>query len=125
MKLAMNMIRQYADIPVTPEEYTQRMIMSGTAVEGAEDMVDITATYDKTTYLPKNTMTREGYVFYHWTATINGRIVTFEDEEGIRNLTTVDGQIITLTAVWTPKPHRVTFEGGAGTIGGIANPQDV
>lgn len=88
-------------------------------------MVDITATYDKTTYLPKNTMTREGYVFYHWTATINGRIVTFEDEEGIRNLTTVDGQIITLTAVWTPKPHRVTFEGGAGTIGGIANPQDV
>ena len=33
MKLAMNMIRQYADIPVTPEEYTQRMIMTGTAVE--------------------------------------------------------------------------------------------
>ena len=38
MKLAMNMIRQYADIPVTPEEYTQRMIMTGTAVEGAEDI---------------------------------------------------------------------------------------
>ena len=37
MKLAMNMIRQYADIPVTPEEYTQRMIMTGTAVEGTED----------------------------------------------------------------------------------------
>ena len=38
MKLAMNMIRQYADIPVTPEEYTQRMIMTGTAVEGTEDI---------------------------------------------------------------------------------------
>ena len=38
MKLAMNMIRQYADIPVTPEEYTQRMIMTGTAVEATEDI---------------------------------------------------------------------------------------
>ena len=38
MKLAMNMIRQYADIPVTPEEYTQRMIMTGTAVEGVEEV---------------------------------------------------------------------------------------
>lgn len=38
MKLAMNMIRQYADIPVTPEEYTQRMIMTGTAVEDTEDI---------------------------------------------------------------------------------------
>ncbi len=38
MKLAMNMIRQYADIPVTPEEYSERMIMTGTAVEGVEDI---------------------------------------------------------------------------------------
>ena len=38
MKLAMNMIRQYADIPVSPEEYARRMIMAGTAVEGAEDI---------------------------------------------------------------------------------------
>lgn len=38
MKLAMNMIRQYAEIPVTPEEYSERMIMTGTAVEGVEDI---------------------------------------------------------------------------------------
>ena len=38
MKLAMNMLRQYVDIPVTPEEYTDRMIMTGTAVEGVEDI---------------------------------------------------------------------------------------
>ena len=38
MKLAMNMIRQYADIPVKPEEYSERMIMTGTAVEGVEDI---------------------------------------------------------------------------------------
>ena len=38
MKLAMNMIREYADIPVTPKEYESRMIMSGTAVEGVDDI---------------------------------------------------------------------------------------
>lgn len=38
MKLAMNMIRQYAEIPVTPQEYAERMIMTGTAVEGVEDI---------------------------------------------------------------------------------------
>lgn len=38
MKLGMNMIRDYADIPVTPKEYEERMIMTGTAVEGVEDV---------------------------------------------------------------------------------------
>lgn len=33
MKLAMNMLRDYVDIPVTPKEYEERMIMTGTAVE--------------------------------------------------------------------------------------------
>ena len=40
MKLAMNMLRQYVDIPVTPEEYSERMIMTGTAVEGVEDIAE-------------------------------------------------------------------------------------
>ena len=36
MKISMNWIRQYADIPVTPAEYESRMIMHGTGVEGIE-----------------------------------------------------------------------------------------
>ena len=38
MKLGMNMIREYADIPVSPKEYESKMIMSGTAVEGVEEV---------------------------------------------------------------------------------------
>ncbi|MDD3334393.1 MAG: phenylalanine--tRNA ligase subunit beta [Eubacteriales bacterium] len=38
MKLGMNMIREYAEIPVSPKEYEERMIMSGTGVEGTEDV---------------------------------------------------------------------------------------
>ena len=36
MKISMNWIRQYADIPVSPAEYESRMIMHGTGVEGIE-----------------------------------------------------------------------------------------
>ena len=36
MKISMNWIRQYADIPVTPAEYESQMIMHGTGVEGVE-----------------------------------------------------------------------------------------
>ena len=36
MKVSMNWIRQYADIPVSPAEYESRMIMTGTGVEGTE-----------------------------------------------------------------------------------------
>ncbi len=38
MKLSLNMLREYTDIPVTPKEYENRMIMTGTAVEGMEDI---------------------------------------------------------------------------------------
>ena len=38
MKLAMNMIRDYAAIPVSPKEYEARMIMTGTAVEAVEEL---------------------------------------------------------------------------------------
>ena len=36
MKLSMNWIRQYADIPVSPAEYESQMIMHGTAVESID-----------------------------------------------------------------------------------------
>ncbi len=38
MKLPLNMLRDYVEIPVTPAEYAERMIMTGTAVEGLETL---------------------------------------------------------------------------------------
>jgi len=38
MKLPMNMLREYVEIPVTPKEYEERMIMTGTSVENVEDL---------------------------------------------------------------------------------------
>ena len=38
MKVSMNWLRQYTDIPVSNAEYESRMVMSGTGVEGLEDL---------------------------------------------------------------------------------------
>ena len=38
MKVSMKWISQYAEIPVSPAEYESRMIMTGTGVEGMEDL---------------------------------------------------------------------------------------
>ncbi len=38
MKVSMNWLKTYADIPVSPDAYESRMIMTGTGVEGVEDM---------------------------------------------------------------------------------------
>ena len=38
MKLPMNMLREYVDIPVSPKEYEERMIMTGTSVENVENL---------------------------------------------------------------------------------------
>lgn len=38
MKLSLTMLREYVDIPLSPEAYAQKMIMSGTGVEGIDDL---------------------------------------------------------------------------------------
>lgn len=38
MKLSVDMLKQYVDIPVEMDEYESRMIMAGTAVEGVENL---------------------------------------------------------------------------------------
>lgn len=38
MKVSMNWLKKYAPIPMTPAEYESRMIMTGTGVEGIDDL---------------------------------------------------------------------------------------
>ena len=38
MKVSMKWLKQYVDIPVSAEEYENRMVMTGTGVEGTEEM---------------------------------------------------------------------------------------
>lgn len=65
---------------------------------GAENgsMTDIDCIYDKEVTLPANTFTRSGYVFAYWE--YNGEIIT--DESAVISLTSTNGEMVTLTAVW-------------------------
>ncbi|NLZ88991.1 MAG: phenylalanine--tRNA ligase subunit beta, partial [Clostridiales bacterium] len=38
MKVSLNWIRQYTDIPLSPEAYMNRMIMTGTAIDALENL---------------------------------------------------------------------------------------
>ena len=38
MKVPMQWLKQYADVPVSAKEYEEQMIMHGTGVEGIEDV---------------------------------------------------------------------------------------
>ena len=50
--------------------------------------------------LTKNIFTKEGYSFVGWNTSVNGNGTKYNDEEVIKNLTTTDGKVITLYAMW-------------------------
>lgn len=50
--------------------------------------------------ISKNIFTKEGYSFIGWNTSINGNGKKYEDEEVVKNLSTVDGIIIRLYAMW-------------------------
>lgn len=59
-----------------------------------------THTYDVAKKLTKNGYERTGYHFIGWNTKANGKGDSFEDEQSVKNLTTKDGDVITLYAQW-------------------------
>ena len=84
---------------------------------GADEATGITEsmtmTYDQWDTLSKNGFTYEGHTFNAWVRK-DGR--AYADEGKVRNLTTVDGDVVTLTARWTVKSNRVTFVDHDGSV---------
>ena len=70
---------------------------------GADDgeMESIEATYDEEYTLTANAYTREGYTFSGWNTEADGSGTSYEDEATVSNLTTTDGDTVTLYAQWT------------------------
>ena len=72
---------------------------------GGEDTVtnvpeDMSMTYGTASNLPETAPTRENYIFKGWTATINGETVTYAAGAEVKDLTSVNGETITLKAKW-------------------------
>ena len=65
---------------------------------GAGQMADLNVDYGETMPLTQNAFTRNGWRFVRWQGPGE---TTFDDGESIFNLTTVDGEVIELFAVWS------------------------
>lgn len=65
---------------------------------GAGQMADLNVDYGETMSLTQNAFTRNGWRFVRWQGPGE---TTFEDGESVFNLTTVDGEVIELFAVWS------------------------
>ncbi len=67
---------------------------------GKGQAFESTHKYDNKQALAKNTYTKDGYTFAGWSRDKNATEPEFLDEEEVLNLTNVDGEVITLYAVW-------------------------
>ena len=76
---------------------------------GQGDMDSIPATYDQEVALPKNTFTRPGYGFNGWSTSSGISSGSYADEATVKNLTTKQGETVTLYAAWRGLPVKVTL----------------
>lgn len=57
---------------------------------------------------------RRGYSFAGWSRTPDGEVEYADHEAVVQNLTSKDGDVVTLYAQWTPVPYFVRFDGNGG-----------
>jgi len=86
----------------TPITYTIRYEKSTPAIIGT--MEDTTCTYDTDTTLTSNSFTYKGFKFIGWDTDSSGTTVVYKDGDTVTNLTTTDGDIITLYPVFEAIP---------------------
>lgn len=67
--------------------------------------------YDQAQTLRKNTFEKAGYTFDGWTVQ-GDNDVTFEEGQEVKNLTTVDGDVVSVVPVWKQIEYDVKFTKG-------------
>ena len=85
---------------------------------GNGNMDNLTLTYDEDLrLLPKNSFTRQGYMFMGWNTAADGSGTAYADEAEVQNLTTTPKATVTLYAQWK-QPYTVVFNanGGSGSM---------
>ena len=67
-----------------------------------------THTYDATKSLSKNNYYLKGWTFVGWSKVKNGT-VAYTDGQEVKNLTSIDGDTVTLYAVWKANTYKVSY----------------
>ncbi len=83
-------------------------------------MANTIATYDNNFALNKNEYERAGYTFYGWTEnvpTTDVRKTQYRDQEVIKeNLSSKNGDLIDMYAVWSIKSYQITYDLKGGSL---------
>ena len=73
--------------------------------------------YDKTGNLTRNGYSRAGYTWLGWSSSSDGNGTMYSDGQSVVNLTSEDGGMVTLYAVWKINCYTVTFiDGKTGDV---------
>ena len=92
---------------------------------GDGEMDDQEFEHDDGHTLARNTFTRPGYEFDHWSGKTNGVEQTFEDAAYVINPGSRDGETVNLYAEWKANSYKVRFDrNGGDTEGGDMAVQD-
>ncbi len=81
---------------------------------GSGVMSDTTFVYNKTNELSENTFEKTGYNFLGWATDSSATVPDYTDKQSVSNLTSADGEIITLYAVWEIKKYTITYNANGG-----------
>lgn len=101
--------------PVTLNIAAPKYTVKFNANSGAGTMSDQEFEYGTAQYLTQNSFTKTGYTFAGWNTEANGSGTSYIDEQQVSNLTTTNGDTITLYAQWNPITYIVHFDANSGT----------
>jgi len=109
----------------TPNTYTVAFNKNNENANGTGTMGNQSFTYDVAQALTANDFTNPGYTFVGWATTEKGNVV-YADKAEVNNLTTENGDTVTLYAIWTVNENvtlRYDNNGGTGTAAGRGCPK--
>lgn len=94
--------------PSSKQELSKEYKITFDSNGGYGSMESIICKLDNICILNENKYTKEGYSFQGWSTKNNG-VVEFQDKAELKNLSSKNGDNITLYAVWEIKFYKITF----------------
>ena len=85
------------------------------------NMTNSSHIYDKESKLNKNQYTKTGYTFKEWNTKSDGSGNSYQDQQLIKNLTSTNGETVTLYAQWKTNTYNIKYDGNNATNGNMTN----
>lgn len=96
----------------SPISYTVKYNANG----GTGAMSSSSHKYDEYKYLNTNSFSRSGYYFLGWSTSSSATSATYIDGQSVVNLTSTNGGVVNLYAVWSKIPtYTVSYNANGGT----------